>query len=388
MASPVPARPLRLTYCGNVHAADDVDGWLAGVATHAGPVAHAARAAGRAFGLGAWWPAPVAQAIATDAVVRARVREALAAQDLALWTLNVFPYAGFHDEVVKTAVYAPDWTTQARVTYTLHCARAAAALVPPASIVPLSTLPLGYRPPGQAFDLTLAARNLVHVAGALAQLRADTGVHCVLALEPEPFCVLETCGQAAQFLERFVLGAPALPDVGEATLRAHLGVCVDLCHLFVVGEDPAVAVTDLRRRAIAVPKVQVSSCLEVRSAAGVPRLLSFDEPRYLHQTVASNGARALDLDGVRACAGDFKGARLRTHFHMPLYWDENGAFGSTRQELERVLPQLARTVEPATVFEVETYTWSVLDAFRYGLPLAQLISAELDFAARGLGAGR
>src|SRR5262245_55146504 len=43
-------RDLRLTYCGNVHAAADLDAWLQGLRTCTAAVAAHARARGRAFG--------------------------------------------------------------------------------------------------------------------------------------------------------------------------------------------------------------------------------------------------------------------------------------------------------------------------------------------------
>jgi sugar phosphate isomerase/epimerase len=374
----------RLTYCGNVHASYELESWLRAVGECVAPVAAAAAAAGRAFGLGSWWPAPLAAALATDAAVRERVRRELAARDLELWTLNVFPHDRFHDAAVKTAVYAPDWSAEERLVYTRNCAEAAAALSRPGALLPLSTLPLGYRGPRDpAPDLRLMARNLARAASALAALRERTGVHCVLALEPEPFCLLETCAQAADFLERWLFDEGAWTTVPGDLLRSHLGVCVDLCHLAVVGEDPLAALAALRARGIAVPKIQVSSCLEVRSPAGLDRLLQFDEPRWLHQTRAASGARALDLGEVRARRAEFAaGGVVRTHFHMPLWWDEPGDFGSTRAEVERVLRGLAHGREPLPVLEVETYTWPVLGGFAGAEPLPGLLRRELDFAAK------
>ncbi len=379
------APTIRLTYCGNVHAAAGIDGWLRDLDAFAVPVARAAAAQGRPFGLGGWWPAPVAAALANDPALCARVGAALQARQLEVWTLNVFPFAGFHDAVVKTAVYAPDWGDEERLFYTRHCAEAVAALSAQGAVVPLSTLPLGYRRDGETADLRRMARNLARAASMLADLRERTGVHCVLALEPEPCCLLETCAQAAAFLEQWLFADGAWPTVPAAVLRAHLGVCVDLCHLFVVGEDPVDAMADLRRRGIQVPKVQVSSCLEVRDAAGLDALLAFDEPRYLHQTMATSGARALDLDAVRARRQEFAQGRVRTHFHMPVYWDADGPLGSTRRELERVLPRLARGPGPLPLFEVETYTWSVLGALAAERPLPDLLARELDWTAKLLG---
>ncbi|MEO6594039.1 MAG: metabolite traffic protein EboE [Planctomycetota bacterium] len=375
--------PLRLTYCGNVHAAPDLPTMVAALREHTAPVARAARSCGREFGIGAWWPMHVVAELATDPVVLQRFAAELEALDLPLWTLNVFPFGGFHDEVVKTAVYRPDWGSEERLQYSRLCAEVGASLVAAGTVLPLSTLPLGYRGPGdEPADRRLMARNLARCASAFAAIEAKTGVCCVLALEPEPECLLETAAATAEFLEQWLFDEGAWTTVPERVLRRHLGVCVDLCHLAVVGEDALKALADLRTRGIAVPKIQVSACLEVREARGLDRLLEFAEPKYLHQTAAANGQRALDLDAVQARRAEFAaGGRLRSHYHVPLFWDEPGAFGSTQAEVARVLAGLVRTGDVLPLLEVETYTWSVLGDFAGAAPLATRLTRELDWAA-------
>ena len=386
--------PLRLTYCGNVHAAPDLGTMIAALREHAVPVAAAARAAGRAFGLGAWWPAAVVADLAGDPAALARFGAVLRELDLPLWTLNVFPYGGFHDDVVKTAVYRPDWAHEDRLRYTVQCAEVGASLVAarerplPRPTLPLSTLPLGYRGPGEApADLRVMARNLARCVSAFAAIEQRTGVRCVLALEPEPDCLLETCAAVAAFLERWLFDEGAWPTVQESVLRRHLGVCVDLCHLAIVGEDPLAALADLRARGIDVAKIQVSACLELRDGRALDQLLAFAEPRYLHQTAARNGARALDLPDVAARAAEFAAAAagvLRSHYHVPLFWDAPGALGSTQREVERVLRALAMAPEPLPLLEVETYTWSVLGDFAGSAPLHRNLQRELDQVASWL----
>ena len=376
-------RPFQLTYCSNVHPAPDLATALLALRTHAAPVAAAARARGRTFGLGAWWPMPLVERLAQDRAARAQLAEALRELDLPLWTLNVFPFGGFHDEVVKTAVYRPDWGSEERLQYTRTCAEVAASLVARGTLLPLSTLPLGHRGPGQApADLRRMARNLARCASALAALEARTGVCCVVAIEPEPDCLLETCAAAAGFLEQWLFEEGAWTTVPTDVLRRHLGVCVDLCHLAVVGEEPLQALADLRARRIAVPKIQVSACLQARGAEGLDRLLRFAEPRYLHQTVAANGVRALDLDQVALRRAEFAAAgAVRSHYHVPVFWDDPGALGSTRSEVERVLRALARDPAPLPLLEVETYTWTVLGDFAGTAPLSERLVRELDWTA-------
>ncbi len=377
---------LRLTYCGNVHAAPDLPSVQAGLREHTAPVARAAQAAGRAFGVGGWWPQDLVEELRRDPVTLARLAATLRELDLPLWTLNVFPFSGFHDEVVKTAVYRPDWATEERLAYTRACAEVGAALCARGSELPLSTLPLGYRGPGEApADLRLMARNLARCASAFAAIEAATGVRCVLALEPEPNCLLETAAATATFLERWLFDEGAWTTVPGDVLRRHLGVCVDLCHLAVVGEDPLLALRDLHARGIAVPKIQVSACLEVRAPEGLDALLAFAEPRYLHQTAAANGRRALDLPEVAADRAAFAaGGRVRSHYHVPLFWDQPGPFGSTQQEVARVLRALAAGAAPMPLLEVETYTWGVLGDFAGTSPLSTRIAHEMSWAAQQL----
>jgi len=375
--------PLRLTYCGNVHAAPDLPAVLGALREHTAKVAAGSRARGRAFGIGAWWPMDLVQQLSADASARSQLAGELQALELPLWTLNVFPFGGFHDDVVKTAVYSPDWGTEERLHYTRLCAEVGASLAQPGAVLPLSTLPLGYRGPHDApADLRLMARNLARAASAFAAIEAKTGICCVLALEPEPDCLLETAAATADFLERWLFEEGAWTTVPEQVLRRHLGVCVDLCHLAVVGEEPLQALAGLQRRGIAVPKIQVSACFEVRDARGLETLLGFAEPRYLHQTAAANGLRALDLDAVRARASEFAtGGRVRSHYHVPVFWDAPGAFGSTQAEVARVLRGLASSGDPLPLLEVETYTWSVLGDFAGSEPLAVRIQRELDWTA-------
>ena len=73
---------------------------------------------------------------------------------------------------------------------------------------------------------------------------------------------------------------------------------------------------------------------------------------------------------------------MRTHFHMPIFWDGDEVLGSTRSEVERVLAGLP---EPRPLLEVETYTWSVLDRDVVGYEdLVRGLCEELAFARKWL----
>lgn len=367
---------VRVTYCANVHPTPDLESWLASLERD---VAAVAAGRPRPFGTGAWWSADTAARLAADPRARARAAAALERAGLSIWSLNVFPYGVFHGEAVKDRVYRPDWSDPARVRYTLDAATALAELSPPGARISMSTLPLGF---GRG-NLGAMAANLVDVARHLEELAERKGVDLVLALEPEPFCLLETVEGAIGFLEEWVWRARGAV---EELLRRRLGVCVDLCHLAVMGEDPLRALERLRAAGVACGKVQVSCALEVRGPGGLERLLAFDEPTYLHQTVATGDLRALDLGDVAERREEFaRAGRARTHFHVPVFWDEPGDFGSTRAEVLRFLGGSRR---PLPLLEVETYTWGVLPPrARVRRQLTEGILEELRFVDRALGSG-
>jgi sugar phosphate isomerase/epimerase len=343
---------------------------------YAGPIAETQRRAGREFGLGVWFGAELLADLQTRAGARDDLRELLAEHDLQIWTCNAFPIGDFHSSSVKTAVYRPDWQSEERLQYSLSVADLACEFSPPGEVLPISSLPLGF----ESGDLRLMARNLVRAASHLQTLEQERGREIVLCLEPEPFCLLETCVQAMEFLEEWVFRSQGW-TVPEETLRRHLGVCVDLCHLAVLWEEPVAALAELQRRGIRVPKIQISSCLELRdSRAAMDQLLAFDEPRYLHQCVAESGVRALDLPELRSRREEFEAeGPSRCHFHLPVFWDQNGPLGSTREEIRRVFGALEH---PMPLLEVETYTWNVLDeSFRPDRDLCAGIEKELSFVA-------
>jgi len=354
VSEPVPEETPRITYCGNVHPAVDLDSWFESIERFTVPIAAARGADGKQFGFGAWWNAATLADLNENPDRIQRLQDFLSECGIPLWTVNAFPYGEFHETVVKTSVYEPNWEDEARVLFTRHAAEVIGRVATPGSVIPVSTLPLGYG----SGDMRLMARNLVRAASHLHSMAEYHGVQIVLALEPEPFCLLETVAQTIEFLEEWVFRAEGWA-VPEGVLRRHLGVCVDLCHMAVVREDAVAAVASLATREIKCAKIQVSACPELRDPAGaLDQLLAFDEPVYLHQTVADTGLRALDLSEVAAQRAEFEAAgSIRTHFHTPIFWDSEGALGSTRAELERVIRALPR---PLPLLEVETYTWDVL----------------------------
>ena len=180
-------RTLHLSYCTNVHAAEDLDGILGQLDTYAVPIRETL--GWDVLGLGLWLAAPAAAGLAGSTADRRRLRTALDARGLEVVTLNGFPYAAFQQPVVKRIVYRPDWTWPPRLAYTLDLALVLNDLMPAdAAYGSISTLPLAWRTPWDTGRSDACRRALDTLATGLATMDRDIRV----ALEPEPGCVIET----------------------------------------------------------------------------------------------------------------------------------------------------------------------------------------------------
>lgn len=375
--------PLPLAYCTNVHPCRTLDDVPAVLDRHA--LAVRARC-GFDISVGLWLPeTAVAEPGAADAVGRA-----LASRGLTCHTLNAFPFGDFHGARVKEQVYLPDWADRRRLDYTLACARLLAALLPPGGAGSISTLPLGFKGFGHGPDFpAVAGDELLACARALAALEAATGRVIRLALEPEPCCVLETTAETVAFFGQLFARAAACDIEGLA--RRHLGVCYDVCHQAVEFEDAPGAIAALSAAGIRINKVQISCAIEATDPSDPAQrhaLLSYVEPRYLHQTFArgADGTvhSAVDLapDLISDPAWQAR-APWRIHYHVPVDAEQIGPLHTTRRELVRALSAIGN-LDEAPDLEVETYTWPVLPGADL-VDLANGIARELIATHRLIG---
>ncbi|MDC0766343.1 metabolite traffic protein EboE [Streptomyces sp. HD] len=361
---------VHLGYCSNVHQAEDLQGVIAQLADYAEPVR--ARLGVDRLGIGLWLARPVVSELADDEAALERLRAELRARGLETVTLNAFPYAGFHREVVKKDVYLPDWADEARLKYTLDCARVLAALLPDdVGHGSVSTLPLAWRTPWQRSCAEEARRALDRLTAGLAALEAWTGRRIRVGFEPEPGCVVETTTQAVRELGGLD------PD--------RLGICLDACHLAVQFEEPAEALRRLAEAGLPVVKLQASCAVEAADPADPAAraaLHRLAEPRFLHQTRTVTDGGVLGADDLPdALDGELPadGGPWRVHFHAPLHTQPEPPLRTTAGQLDQVLTGLlgGASADCAHI-EVETYTWSVLPEPPADLPGG--IAAELAWA--------
>jgi hypothetical protein len=383
-----------LTYSTLVHPADDWPQLWNSLTTYL-PQVKARVSPSAPFGVCLRLAAPAATTLAASKPERDRLRWFLADNDMYVYTANAFPYGAFKGTVVKEQVYEPDWRTEQRTQYTINVAEVLAD-ISPAHIAPsIQTAPLGFKPnvtgPAVVDSYT---DHVLRVVAHLVAIEAETGRLVTLGLEPEPRCFLETTDETvAYFTNHLYSGKSAarlaklatIPiDTAIGALRRHLGVVFDIGHQAVGFEDIPASLQKLVDAGIPIVKLQEAAAMHIGEVTNekVDALKRFAKTVYLSQTVERrDGALThfLNLEDAFAAWEKDPGPReWRTHFHVPVFLNDLGAFGTTRFALEQAL-----AMHKATPFsrqlEIETYTWDVLpDQLKTG-DIVDYVCRELEW---------
>jgi hypothetical protein len=312
-----------------------------------------------------------------------------------VFTMNGFPYGGFHNTRVKDQVHAPDWTTRERVDYTLRLAEILSQLLPEDTEGGISTSPLSYKPwfataTERENATVLATAHILEVAKGLGKIFEKTGKVIHLDIEPEPDGFLESGPEFINWYENDLLpagktGLNTTIDI-ENLIKTHIRLCYDVCH-FAIGYEPHTAIiNELQEKGIQIGKIQISAALKAKLPESVSertavlnQLGRFDEPTYLHQVIARKKDGTLlrypDLSDALAEGEDPTVAEWRAHFHVPIFVEDMGLIQSTQSDIEEVL-NLHKNSPFTSHLEVETYTWEVLPS-TLKAPLNDSIIREL-----------
>lgn len=391
-----------LTYCSNIHAGES---WVSVRDTLAAvlPELRARLAWSGAMGIGLRLSASAAEALDDPAALE-EFRRFLADGPYYVFTINGFPYGAFHHTRVKEHVYEPDWRDPRRLVYTNRLAGLLAQLTEGVNVVApsVSTVPGAFRPLVQDDGARGAvADGLLRHASYLVDLRRRTGRIITLAIEPEPACQMETTGEVIEFLTRWVCDpdrvAGVAREVGVAMtvedVRAHLGLCLDTCHLAVAHEEPVAALDAIEAAGIRIHKVQVSSALSVgapQATVSLTALERFADDTYLHQVVEQGATltRFTDLPDALAAARRKAAGHgpWRVHFHVPVFLEALGPFLTTQRHLQATVQEVLRR-RLCSQFEVETYTWDVLPPEHRTSGLVPAIARELAWTRALLESG-
>jgi len=371
-----------LTYCSNIHPGESWGEVFANLQQYL-PVLKVKLSPEQPFGIGL----RLADMAARELLVGdslTKLQNWLNEQNLYVFTLNGFPYGGFHRQVVKDQVYAPDWSKLERVEYTLRLVRILAALLPTGMDGSISTVPLSYKPwwttdTARESVMGECSLNLTKVAAEMVRIREETGKLLHVDLEPEPDGLIENAGEVIDFFKEWLLPKGGVylaahlgisPESAESLLREHIQVCYDTCHFSVEYEDPLLVFPRFQAAGIGIGKVQLSAALQVRlpdDTQGrqivMDRLHPFAESTYLHQVIERWQDGTLhhypDLLSALPYLVETQATEWRTHFHVPIFIRDYQVLQSTQADIVTVL-ELLQENHACEHLEIETYTWEVL----------------------------
>lgn len=374
-----------LTYCSNIHPGEswlevfsNLEKYVLNLKSRLSPTAP--------FGIGL----RLADAAAKELLQNnnlAQFRAWLTQEDLYVFTLNGFPYGGFHRQVVKDQVYAPDWSTQERVDYTLNLVQILATLLPEGLDGGISTLPLSYKPwweKDQATFETVMKKSCLNIASVVVEMIRiceQTGKILHIDLEPEPDGLIENTSEVIDFYQNWLLpiGGNYLSEklnieqsLAETKLLEHVRVCYDTCHFSVEYEEPQSVFALFQAAGIKIGKIQISAAIKVKIPADVEkrsliveRLRPFAESTYLHQVIERRSDGTLyhypDLITALPHLEQSLAEEWRTHFHVPIFIHDYQILQSTQDDIATVL-HLLKANNACSHLEIETYTWDVLPA--------------------------
>ena len=351
----------------------------------------------RPFGVSLRLSNASANTLVNSAAERARLKSFLADNDLYLYTVNAFPFGPFKNQVVKEQVYEPDWRGEERTRYTMNVASILAD-VGAVSVDPsIQSPPLGFKPRVTGPEVVEAyAHNVRRMAAELHRIRERTGRTVTLALEPEPFCFLETTPETVDFFTRVLRSEQSLRALGKelgisaeearVVLRRHIGTVYDICHQAVEFENIGASLKSLVDNDVPVFKLQEAAAVQVPNVtrAAVEELRKWADSVYLTQTIEKKDGkltRFLNLeDAIAAFEKDPGGEReWRIHFHVPVFLEELGEhFRTTRFAIAEALA-FHRAQPLSAQLEIETYTWDVLPQHLKTGDIVDYVTLEIEW---------
>ncbi|MEN9974364.1 MAG: metabolite traffic protein EboE [Verrucomicrobiota bacterium] len=369
-----------LAYCTNIHPAET---WLETrqmLQTHVLDVRNllctqGLLARGAPFAIGLRLSAGAARELLTDGHLDA-LRAWLIETNTYVFTINGFPYGGFHGTRVKERAFQPDWTERVRLDYTQDLFRILAAIAQPGTGASVSTLPGSHK--SFLADESQICEHLIELAHWLDELSDATGTDFHLGLEPEPLGHFENAHETIAFFDRLHAHAPEASE----SIRRRIGVNYDACHFALEFDEARSTLDRFESAAIRISKIHLSNAIafDPRDPAALDAIRCYDEPVYFHQVLLRDACgvvtRFKDLPDFLAlgpACGNFLEARV--HFHIPLDAEPAPPLRSTRDEVSEVLAWRRDHPEGCLHYEIETYTWAVLPAAMHR-PVADQIAAE------------
>ncbi len=383
-----------LTYSTLVHPGDDWPQMWDSLTTYV-PKVKERWAKNHRFGVSLRLSANSAATLSKSKAERDKLRKFLDDNNMYLYTVNAFPYGAFKGTIVKEQVYEPDWRSEERTTYTMQVADVLADVAAEGVSPSIQSAPLGFKPRVTGPDVIDSfTDHVIRVCAHLVALEAKTGKVVTLALEPEPYCFLETTDETVEYFTKHIysgksaekLARLARIPIAEAhvALRRHVGIVFDICHQAVEFEDISACLQKLVDAGVPIFKLQEAAALHIPEVTQpiVDTLRRYAKTIYLTQTVEKKEGkltRFLNLEDAFAAWEKNPGPReWRTHFHVPVFLEDLGPFRTTRFAIEDAL-RFHKAKPLSRHLEIETYTWDVLPENLKTGDIVDYVCRELDW---------
>ncbi|MHA8076560.1 metabolite traffic protein EboE [Aquirufa sp. TARAVU-A1A] len=376
-----------LSYCSNIHPGEIWEEHFANLQATV-PKVKQEVCPDHAMGLGLRIANQASIDLSKDSNKLAALKSWLAQEDIYIFTLNGFPYGGFHNTIVKDQVHAPDWTTQDRVNYTRRLIDLLVQLLPSDQHEGgISTSPLSYKFwwDNRGSAISQATMELLKLVPYLAQTEQKTGKWIHIDIEPEPDGLLENHREFVDWYTDILIPYAITASIPEDWVRRHIHICFDVCHYGVSFDKPSTCLQELAEKNISIGKIQISSALRVDlrqdANARIEALKQYEEPTYLHQVKAlkkdGNYEQFKDLGEALVLYKDGIYDEWRVHFHVPLFLDSYGLLNSTQAEIAETLAYHQQH-HVTRMMEIETYTWGVLPS-EYQESIETSIAREVSY---------
>lgn len=368
-----------LTYCTNIHPGETWEETFGNLKEYLPSIKEKVNP-GRPFGIGLRLSDIAArELLANDNLFR--FRQWLEANGFYVFTINGFPYGGFHRTIVKDKVHLPDWNSRERIEYTVRLIKILNFLLPQGIEGGISTSPISYRhwfKTNEQMDhiFRKASFHFAVVTEYLMQVKNESGKVIHLDIEPEPDGIIEDTRGMINFYNNWLVpGAVKYfseiknmnAQESETVIREHIKVCFDVCHSSVLFENPAEMLALYKKEKIGIGKIQISAALKFKPA-GLDhkeltiKLKSISDKIYLHQVAGKYQKeikRYNDLPDMINDNNYESCEEWRIHYHVPLFVPNYGILESTQDDILNVF-QLLQHQSITNVLEIETYTWNVL----------------------------
>jgi hypothetical protein len=384
-----------LTYSTLVHPADNWEQLWHSLNTYV-PKVKARIAGNKSFGVCVRLAAPTAETLAASAAERQKLKKFLEDNDMYIYTANAFVYGHFKGDTVKEQVYEPDWRSDERSNYVMKVADILADVCPAGIAPSIQTSPLGFKPRVTGTDVVNSyTDHVLRVVAHLIALEDRSGRTVQLALEPEPYCFLETTDETIAYFRDHLYSGAAVEKLAKlahvpiadanAALRRHLGIVYDICHQAVEYENIAESLQKLVDAGVPVFKLQEAAALHIPQVtqSAVDTLKKYAKTIYLTQTLEKQNGKITKFLNVDDAIAAFEKApggerEWRTHIHVPVFLEDLGQFRTTRFAIEDAL-RFHKRKPLSRHLEVETYTWDMLPESAKSNDIVDYICRELEW---------